>query len=755
MKQRPICCLCLLLMLGIVLLDRGEISLWRRSPVSVSVQDDLEQQPKVQVLGKVSKRTRSKTSTSVYLEQTKLIYHSNKYSLGNIRVFMKKETKLPIGAFVLLEGQIKRTELPRNPGEFNSRQYYAAQHISYLMFQGEAKKISSSYSKWGEALASLQEFLSGVLEKTAGEEAGIFCAMLLGDRSLLEEETKIRYQMAGILHILAISGLHLSLLGMGFYQGLKKLGLGNGGAGGIALAVIYQYGLLTGGSVATLRAVSMFLLAVVGKILGRTYDMLTAMAFAAILLLLDSPEYLYNSGFLLSFGAVLGMGVTAPVFLKKLPWKGKLSKALVSSLALQLTVLPVLLYFYYEVSLYGIVLNLAVLPTVAAVLISGLGGMLVGSLWPGIGQGLLWPGKILLKGYEVLCSLGCRLPCCTWVAGQPKLWQIFLYYGILFGVVWLWAHEEGRERRGLWKASGGVGILLLAGGILLLGVKGKSVFTITCLDVGQGDALVISVPSGETYLCDGGSSSKASVGSYQILPFLKSQGVSVLDGILVSHTDEDHISGIWEILNLQKEALTSVRVKALYLPKWEDKPEAYEALETAASKGGIPVFYLEQGNKLSKGEFSLEVLYPKMGEQGEDINENCLVFVGEYRNFRGIFTGDIGEATERKLGDLLKPCQFLKVGHHGSKNSTSLEFLEKLSPAIGVISCSQGNRYGHPSPETLQRLKEQGVAYWVTKDAGAITIRVQEEKVTVESVFSVKETTEEGAYFSGKESSDS
>lgn len=739
MRQRPMCCLCLLLMLGIVLLDRWEFPLWRKTPVSVSVQNYLEHHSQVQVMGKVIKRTKSKSSISVYLENSKLLVQSKTYRLGSLRVFLKEEERIPIGASVLLQGKLKPTEPARNPGAFDSQSYYKAQHISYLMFQGTVQKVSGTCSWYKERLARVRDFFAQILGKAGGEEAGIFAAMLLGEKSLLEEETKLQYQMAGIVHVLAISGLHLSLLGMGLFKLLKWIGLGNLPAGGIALAAIYQYGLLTGSSVATLRAVSMFLLSVGAVILGRTYDMLTALAFGAILLLLESPDYLYHSGFLLSFGSVLGVGVVSPIFTKCLPKRCVFLRSLTASLAVQAVTLPILLYFYYEVSLYGIFLNLLVLPTVAAVLLWGIGGTILGGICLPAGKALLWPGRLLLKGYQLLCVYGCRQPWCTWVAGKPENWQILVYYGSLAGCVLLWMQQGKRQEERKGKRYRfteillqGISLVWVLAAVWLLGFRGSQPFTVTCLDVGQGDASVISTPQGEHYLCDGGSSSASGVGTYQILPFLKSQGISCLDGIFVSHTDQDHISGIEEILEARGKALTSVRVKALYLPAWEEKPEAYERLEELAKEAAVPVIALGTGDVLERHGLKFQVLAPQRGARIGDVNEGSLVLQAEYGAFRGLFTGDIGEETERTLLAQVSPCQFLKVAHHGSRYSSCEAFLQRVKPKLGVISCSASNTYGHPSPETLERLEEAGSAVRITRDSGAVTVHFRKEGLCVE-----------------------
>ncbi len=159
-------------------------------------------------------------------------------------------------------------------------------------------KKSENYSAYRQGMNDLRKYLSKVLNGIGGKEAGVFQAIVLGDKSSLDEEVKLRYQMAGIVHVLAISGLHISVIGMGIYNLLMKTGMGIWPSGIIALLILLQYGVMTGGSVSTMRAVCMFLISVGAKITGRIYDLPTALAVSAMLILGDSGAYLYNSGFL-------------------------------------------------------------------------------------------------------------------------------------------------------------------------------------------------------------------------------------------------------------------------------------------------------------------------------------------------------------------------------------------------------------------------------------------------------------------------
>lgn len=763
------CLACLLLMLALCVLDGLGIPFVRGNPLPQSVQTWIAGHPEAVICGEVQHCAETEFSQSIYLKKASLLYQPDKarasksnistkdtsekdsyqkVSIENVRVFLKKEKgsfgeEFPAGTLLKVSGRLVRVPEARNPGEFDSQQYYGCRHIYYFLKEGVILQRSESYSPYLQGLLDVRERFAGIFEQIAGKEAAVFEAMILGEKENLEPETKMRYQMAGIIHILAISGMHISLLGEGLYRLLKKAGTGIFLSGMISLAVMLQYGIMTGSSVAAIRAVCMFLLSVGAQLLGRCYDGMTALAVSAILLLLNSPANLYSSGFLLSFGAVLGLGIAAPVVCGLFQCRLKIVNLLLSSVSVQLLTLPVLLYFYGEVSLAGILLNLAVLPTVGTVLASGVCGGLLGLFSLKAAGIVVMPGRALLLLYDQLCSLAGKIPWCTWIGGQPKLWQIAVYYVLLFLALFLGKRVSGKEahmqserterRPGMGRKSTAAGkvlwlkktviVLLICPGILILGWQTRDGLRITCLDVGQGDGIVVETPENCHFLIDCGSSNKSGVGQYQLLPYLKNQGISYLDGIFVSHTDEDHISGIRELLTFIGEGLTSLRAGTLYLPGWSRPPEAWMELTALAEKAGVRVTAVNAGDVLKAGSTSLTALSPQKGATGQDVNEEAMVLQLEYSGFRALFTGDIGEETERKLLNegCLSDVDFLKVGHHGSRYSSGSLFLQKIRPEIGVISCSSTNTYGHPSPETIERLEAAGCRLEYTMNSGAVT----------------------------------
>lgn len=727
MKRRPVCLVCLLLILGLYVTDLAGISMINGNPLPVSVQKYISGHSKFTVSGEVQSCQATEYSLSVYLKQVCLTVGSEQIPIENIKVYLNKEEQIRIGMFLRICGKLEEIPGPRNPGEFDSKQYYGCRKIYYQMKNGEICGKSAEYSYFGQFLQEIRRKAESILDEAAGAYAGIFQAMILGERGNLDAETKMQYQMSGIMHILAISGLHISFVGMGFFRLLKKAGAGNGMAGAVSAFLVYTYGMMTGGSVSAMRAVGMFLILVGAGIAGRSYDLLSAMALSAIVLLLDAPAYLYSVSFLLSFGAVIGIGAVTPEICSLLNLEKKIAKSLAGSVIVWLITLPIVLYAYGEVSLAGVFLNLLVLPTSGLVLASGIFALPVGTFAVEIAKKVLFPGKCVLFFYEKLCEVVGWIPHSTWIAGSPKLWQCVVYY-VMLAVIFAglkWGKNAAGEKA--MRSAAAVILVILA--VVFLGYHPREGLVITCLDIGQGDCCVLEMPGGENFLIDGGSSNKKNTAAYQILPYLKNQGIAVLDGIFVSHTDKDHISGIEELLELCAQNLTTVRVKNLILPDWNTTGEEYEKMKMLAGQSNIQIQTGREGNLLKTKEVQIEILAPENGADGSDTNEDGMVMEVHFGKFRGLFTGDIGTETEKKLMDLMEDVDFLKVAHHGSKYSTCQEFLDVVNPEIAVISCSAKNTYGHPSADTIKRLEDCGAQVEYTMKSGAITVQTDGDRI--------------------------
>ena len=739
MIKRPLCLLCLIFMVVIWGMRISGLSENRQLREASAVSAYLQEHPQVvRIYGQIYKR--SSDQSAYNLKYSYLQVQSQVISLKNVKVYMKEEAHFPIGSEVVMTGKLQKIPEAGNPGQFDSVLYYETQNIFWRMVNahGEIKKLP--VWSYRETLAKLRDRLFASLETAGKTYAPVYEAMLLGDKSNLDEKVKDRYQMAGFLHMLAISGTHLTLLGMGCFKILQRMAASVGLAGSISVFLLFSYGILTGEGVATMRALCMFVVIMGAKITGRTYDLLSAMSLSAVFLLISSPSYLFYSGFLLSFGCICGVGIVLPCLeqifsLKKQnpkhrKWSVTLKNALTVSLSIQIATLPITLYFFYEIPVYGMLWNLIALPALSVVLTSAIAGSLAGIFIPKLTSLILLPGNLILRGYDWLGLLSQRLPATTWVAGQPRMWQVVLYY-LLTGAV-LWYGNFAVKRQEKKRRARVLIILVWIGCVGIIGISPAGRLSVTCLDVGQGDCAVVVTSNKTCHLIDGGSSNVSDVGRDRILPYLKSQGISLVDYVWVSHTDSDHISGIMEMLQLQAEHRSSVHIRNLMLPDWEHHPENYETMKKMAQKAKVNIHMMGKGDSLKDGEVVWEVLQPDTG-QGNDVNEDSQVILLEAGEFQALFTGDIGTEAEGRIEGMLRDVDFLKVAHHGSRYSTEETFLQKTKPEIAIVSCSSTNRYGHPSAETVERLEKSGCRIWYTMKSGAVTVRVKEKKIRIET----------------------
>jgi competence protein ComEC len=256
------------------------------------------------------------------------------------------------------------------------------------------------------------------------------------------------------------------------------------------------------------------------------------------------------------------------------------------------------------------------------------------------------------------------------------------------------------------------------------------------LDVGQGDSIYLSEDNGMHVLIDGGSSSKSDVETYQILPFLKYRGAGYLDAVFVTHPDSDHENGIRAWLENYEES--GIGIGMLVLPAVEEgsRNEDYQELEALAASNSIPVHHILAGESIQCDKVMLTCMNPEKDWTGEDTNACSIVLRLTYGEFSALFTGDLeGEGEEQVLHRIteenIAPVTLLKVAHHGSKYSTSEEFLRALSPKIALISAGKNNSYGHPHTETLERLSAAGSVILCTKESGAVQVRIKGEKIWV------------------------
>lgn len=699
MRKRPLCLVAALLILILWILPKD---VWLKEP-------DISSGEKVLITGRVTKREQKEEKQVYYLKDCRCSRTDSKFS---VLAYTSKGDSYPIGCELSLYGTIYQLNQADNPGQFDAQSYYQSQGILYT-FQTEAEEGFQGEWFLPERMARLREYLGErILELYEERDGGILKAVLLGDKSSLREEDQLLYQKAGISHLLAISGLHISMIGVSFYQLLRKCRLTFLEAGIPSAILLLLYGMMTGFGISTIRAVCMFLVMIFGEIFGRVYDMASAMALAALIILFQNPLQAYQAGFLLSFGAVLGICLVYPILQSVFQVKKKRWQTVWFSISIFLVTYPISIHFFYEYSLYSMLLNFIVIPCMPVIMAFGGAGMFAGCLFPQIGKLVGIPAHVTLSLYEVLCQGVLSLPSAVLRPGCEEPWQLAVYYILLvIGLLTLW---YGRRR---------VYVLLFPVAMLVLSLRFHSGLQFTMLDVGQGDGLFLRFPSNTVCLVDGGSASVKEVGNYRILPYLKYEGVDIIDYVILTHLDEDHISGIRELLKLSG-SLGGIPIGKLFFPAVGNPDENYEALWKLAEETGIPVDTIGAGDCFREEGLTMECLYPIKGSRSGDKNDSSTVLRLTYGKFTLLLTGDLGEQGERQLlrENTLQDIDVWKVSHHGSKHSGSESFLKMIRPQLGVISAGKNNRYGHPNDELLKRLETIGTQVETTIDGGALMI---------------------------------
>ncbi len=458
---------------------------------------------------RITGRIDTRTSEVIILQCISLIHEDQTYSysgklqceLDNMKTAMitagavtGEEASLKIGQQIILEGTFSHFATATNPGEFDVQRYYAAKGIGGRVRKSQILAVGEKYSFLREKLYGFRQVLHDRLaEVFPAKEASVMQTLLLGEKEELDAEVKALYQKNGIAHILSISGLHITLLGMGVYRLLKRLGLPVRAAAVGGAMLLLMYGVMVGMSVSASRAIGMYLLQMLGIFVGRTYDMLTGLGLMALLLVIQEPERLFDVSFLMSFGAVLGICILTPVLSgdsremdadaelevkgisawlrtvadifgdsayernkyregwRKVAYEGiqrmvsAVKGGFAASVGVILFTLPVQLWFFYEIPVYSVLLNLLVLPFMSVVVA---GGIL--SLIPGLGL-VGTVDCLILWWYEWICGRFAQLPGAIWCVGRPEVWQIICYYVGIFLLVF------GREYVEAWKKRGTYG----------------------------------------------------------------------------------------------------------------------------------------------------------------------------------------------------------------------------------------------------------------------------------------------------------
>ena len=667
-------------------------------------------------------------------------------------VFYPSDYDYVIGQQLVISGILTNFPKASNYGQSDISKYMRSTGYDYMMDKVVvvSKDDGKSFVKVG--LHNIRLYITQIIDKYYHDPyKAVIKGMLTGDKKGVDEELKDMYAYGGIAHILSISGLHISIIGGIVYYILRKIRAPKLAEAVLTISLLIGYGLMVGLSASIIRALSMYIYRRVGKILKQGTDMPTSLSLAALATAIIKPYVVFSSGFMFSFLSVSAIVFIVPIWRRIITRSRQIVDMFLCGLSINITILPIIINIYHGFSPYGILVNLLVVPSVGVCLGSAVVVVSVHTLMSFIPLGIfnfiirfaVWFGEGILKIYGILLSFFMTLPGGMVHIGQRGAGRLLIYYTLLILLVILsnrylrkmyirfcllrnyrLLYERNNEkyiyltkqnhklllRFRIWQWAV-IGVMMI---ILLINPNHEK--KISMLDVGQGDGIYIEA-NNRHFFVDGGSTSEKKIGERIIEPYLLYEGCDHIDGWFLTHGDEDHVNGFIEVCERG-----NIKIDKVFIPV--SNIESMGDVINAGISVGAEVVPLQFGDEIKGNDYNFKVISPKENVKYEDVNRASLVMLLTIDDMDVLLTGDASDEAEELCMKYLDDIDILKVGHHGSKFSSSYEFLDDMNPEVALISAGLNNSYGHPHDETLKRLYYVGAEIYRTDMQGCITLRI-------------------------------
>lgn len=615
----------------------------------------------------------------------------------------KDVEKLEYGSIIKINAQYTEATRDRNYGGFNYKTYLRTKKI-YGIFNVEDVEIVKNGSD--NIIIKLRKYIKSKLrEKLKKENSELAISLIVGDRSHISSEVEDNFKKANLMHMLAISGAHFSyviLIATFISNRLQHKRLGQL----IQIIAIIFFMNLTGNTASVVRAGIMSILLIGSSICKRQNDSLNNIAISAIIQIINNPYIIFDSGFMLSYSGVLGI----ILFYKKISEHIHF-KSIALTISANIFIIPIMIYNFHTISGSFIISNICASWLLGIIIILEFISLCI-------------PIKLL---YMILDLLIMMLRKIAEICANIPFAQIYVPRYAIFFVIVIYILIFCRKL----KCRKYVYSFLTIGVSILLIVNFTDVYQdrmrINFIDVGQGDSCLIRYKGINIMIDSGGSLSKNKDGkSYDIGEnvlnnYLLNRGITRLDYIMASHFDEDHSQGFVFLLK-------NMKVKNVIISEQYKTSSIYEQFKQICKKQNIQIIYVRSGDEIRIKDLAFKILHPKSKENQiseNPLNNNAIVCMVKYKNRRILFTGDIEKVAENEMvkeyTNGLK-ADILKVGHHGSKTSTTKEFLDLINPSVALIGVGQNNKFGHPNEDVIKRLEEKNIQIYRTDEMGEISV---------------------------------
>ncbi|HEV8019911.1 MAG TPA: DNA internalization-related competence protein ComEC/Rec2 [Candidatus Lustribacter sp.] len=645
--------------------------------------------------------------------------------VGAVRASLRE--RVAPGERLVVRGRLEPFDEPRNPGEPSMREierddgFVARLASAHLL--ARAPPDPRDINAWAARLrAAASRRIRAVIPEPS---ATILAGALWGERGTLPDELHAAFQATGTVHVLVTAGLHLGIVAALAAFLLSRLGLYRAVACAIALTLIVAYAWFTGAHLPSERAAAMIGTALLARACGARVTSWNALAMAALVVAFLWPAAVESASFALSFSCVAAIVLFADVFahlLHGIPVHERIREALALTCATQIGTWPLTAAVFSTLAPYAVLANALVVPLVALVLTGGIATLVLPLLAP--------LETLLLLLVEGIVRTIAALPGAQATLATPPLALILVYDAA--AVAAAVALRRGRKIAGL-------AILTAASVTVALPsiVHLPHGLEITHLDVGQGDGAVIRTPHDHVILIDTGgelerpgiTSNAEAAGARIVLAYLRRAGIRSIDLMLLTHPHGDHVGGCAPIID-------AMPVRLLFDSGQQYSGRAFQDCMHEAATHGVQIVRPQRGYRWTDDDVTLDILAPSLptlADTGDDINENSIVAMLHYNDFRELFMGDAGESSEARLlasGTDLR-ANVLKVGHHGSEYASTPPFIAAVHPQDAIISVGRHNTFGHPGPSTLATLERAGTTIYRTDRCGAVVITVGKEISTM------------------------
>jgi competence protein ComEC len=675
---------------------------------------------------------------------TEMIMRTDSMGRGNTKIPVRRRVlvqvtkqsnwedreSLQIGDIVGVLGVLEPLPGARNPGDFDYGRFLALNGIQGLVAvydSGGMRLLSrASEHSFRDLVGLAQKRIYNLFDRYNGtEESSFLKGVVFGYRGDLSAEVKQSFMDTGTIHILAVSGSNVAVVALIFFSLVAFLRVPHRVATALTLIGLLWYMVITGTGPSVVRATIMAGALLIGTVLGRKGDVYNSLTVAALVMLLWDPLIFYDVGFQLSFAAVISILYLYPrlaACIKAIPasvtrhnWIVATLKLFAVSAAAQLGTLPFSVFYFGRVSLIALLANLVVVP------MSGLNTLLG---FATIGASLVSDGGASCYAAlnDVLVTLLLRFV--LWTSKLPLAYWETPGYGLLAAVGYyavLVALFNLREPRMIVRMAVATLVALNLSVYSSLVQHSTGCLTVTVLDVGQGDAILIELPNRKRLLVDSGPRSPTfDAGRRIVEPWLRRNGIQSLEAMIVTHQHDDHTGGASYLLQ-------KLNVSRLLLPDSMGVMKVGGALLSQARLNNVPVDLVRAGDCLQFDPSTrIFVLNPPGESLSDDPNDRSIVLKVVFGSSALLLVGDASRVVERRLMSIVDDflaSDVLKIGHHGASTSTTDEFLRRVGPSLGAISVGRMNKFGHPSASTITRLQNHSIAVMRTDLDGALVFQ--------------------------------